>query len=374
MMAQVPLYKVYMSDKVDAQLSKTLHSGYIGQGPVVEEFEQELAQYLGTQHLLTTNSCTSALQLALHLVDHNVQNQEVITTPISCFATAASIRHCSMILRWADIDPATGNMNLESIKKSLSLHTVAVLPVHFCGYPQDMNLLYDLLRWWHDQTGKKVYVIEDCAHALGSVYRGQKIGSHPYELSIKCFSFQAVKTLTTGDGGAIILPNETLYQRARLLRWYGLDRTKDRYSQDIREIGHKFNMNDIDATIGRVNLAEVDSLIQTQRDNRAYYQSALSDVFDVELFDADSEDCYSACPVFPLKVDGKNTFEAKLKHRGVEAVTPHGRCDRHRSMMNYRCKLPEMDELEPELTAIPAGWWVTPQDRESIASYIREGW
>ncbi|CAE7860220.1 unnamed protein product [Symbiodinium microadriaticum] len=321
-------------------------TGWIGQGPKVEEFEKSISNYLkipdqiykdtpqkyerwtDSESVLAVNSCTSAMELALHLVNDGCSDGEIITNPISCFASVSAILSRGLKPRFADIDPETGNLDLEDVMAKCNRNTLAILAVHFCGQPHDLQKLYHCTRT-RIRHGKNIWLIEDCAHSLGSVYKGGMIGSHTkdwafyQERAIKCLSFQSVKTLTTGDGGAIILPDKEMYDRAKKLRWYGLDRSQDRYEQDIEESGFKFSMNDISATIGLSNMDRLQYLIETQRSNWGYYYTMLSDFSDVKLMKRSMESS-SACPLFPIRVKDREAFQAKMASKGIQTSPPHG--------------------------------------------------
>lgn len=216
----IPLFKPYMSSKVKEPLLDTLYSGYLTQGPRVEEFEFKLKDWLEVRYLNTTNSGTSALQLALYLAGVR-HGSKVISTPMTCTASNTAIRAVGGDIVWADIDPRTGNIDpnyVETIlKKRKDIKTIMI--VHWGGYPCEIGAF----NYFENKFGVKV--IEDAAHAFGSTYCGKKIGSFS---SYICFSFQAIKHLTTGDGGALVCREEADHKRGKLLRWFGIDRESPR--------------------------------------------------------------------------------------------------------------------------------------------------
>lgn len=365
-----------MAPESHTKVKEVLNSGYIGQGERVEEFERTLSNFFGPGpcNILAVNSCTSSLQLALHLIDD--PGGEVLTSPLNCFAGASVVLAAHMRPRWLDVDDM-GNIDLLDVASKLSPSTVAVLFPHLCGMPVNLRRLYATLHSHTEKTGKKVWVIEDCAHALGSHYNGDKIGRQhigqfgpPYPWTIKCFSFQAVKVLTTGDGGALILPNEEMLERAKLLRWYGLDRTKDRYTQDISEAGFKYQMNDIAAAIGLANIEHTSRLLDWQRDNWNYYQKSLCTCDRVCMWWSDGSD--SACSLFPLWVEDKKSFMDFMLANGIEVAPPHIRADKYSCMKPYLEPLRNVDDMENHLVVIPAGWWVNDSDRTCITDSVLE--
>jgi dTDP-4-amino-4,6-dideoxygalactose transaminase len=358
---EIPLFKVFMSPAAGEAVNKTLYSGYIGQGQAVEEFESRLAEYLGTPWIVTVNSGTAALQLALHLIDNS--GDEVITTPLTCFATTASILANNLRPKWADVSLASYNIDPDAVRAKLSDRTKAIIAVHLGGYPADLDRLSIIQGQFEREYGYRPPVIEDAAHAFGAEFEGRKLGNHG---NIVCYSFQAIKTLTCGDGGLLVLPNRELYERARRLRWFGLDR--ENRSAPIVESGFKYHMNDIQATIGLANLDHVDELLAIQRDNWRYYNNALSHM----RVRTEDRDCTGW--TYPLRVYRKNNFERTLASHGIATGIGHYRNDKHPCVAKYRHSLPNMDVLENELTCIPCGWWVGPEERQFIVDIIARGW
>ena len=272
-MKNISLFKVFMSDKCKEEIGLVLQSGFIGQGPKVEEFEKLLRVYLETPYINTVNSGTSALHLAIHLIKEfeTTERNEIISVPLTCTATNSSITTNKLKIKWADTDINTCNINLADLENKIDEKTLAVMIVHWAGYPVDMNSLNQILDRAEAKFGYRPYIIEDCAHAFGSTYEGRKLGTNNFA----AYSFQAIKHLTTGDGGALICPNEYFHKKAKLLRWYGLDRTGKadfRCEQLIEEAGYKFHMNDIAATIGIENFKEINKIVSKHIENGKYLQ------------------------------------------------------------------------------------------------------
>ena len=207
---QIPLFKVHMPKSVQEPLLEILFSGFIGQGPQVEKFEKILAKYIGNPYPLTVNSGTSALQLALRLAGIQL-GDEVISTPMTCTATNMPILAAGAKIVWADIDRLTGNISAASIEEKITSKTKAIIAVHWGGYPCDMMAINAVAKKYN------IKVIEDGAHAFGAEYMQQKIGNHS---DYVMFSFQAIKHITTVDGGVLFVRTKEDYQRGKLLRWY----------------------------------------------------------------------------------------------------------------------------------------------------------
>jgi len=390
----IPLFKVFMANETSEEVSKVLMSGFIGQGPKVEDFESLLKGYFNNSNVVTTNAATSAEHIALHMLKRPeknvkgyhgvafVENQwdgigpedEVLTTPLTCTATNWPILANGMKLKWVDVDPNTCNMDLDDLERKISPTTKVIMVVHWGGYPVDLDRLKEIQEKAYQLHGFKPAVIEDCAHAFGSTYKGTKIGSHG---NICTFSFQAIKHLTTGDGGCALFPYENQVKRAKLLRWYGIDREDNRKDfrceSDISEYGFKFHMNDINATIGINNLPGVKVNINTTIDNANFYNQELADVSGVTLLENKS-DRQSSYWIYTMKVERQQDFMDKMKECNIMVSRVHERNDIHSCMSEFKTDLPNLDKLVKEMICIPVGWWVTPEDRQYIVDCIKDGW
>jgi len=384
---KIPLFKVFMSQDVIQPLNNVLMSGFISQGPQVEKFEEKLCEFFNNPYLLTINSATSGLMLALRLLqnkDENMnwpgfdnENDVVLSPTLTCFATNAAILANNCKINWIDTDNTTANVCIKDIRNKLNANTKIVYIVHWGGYPVDLDLLKELQEEHFIKYNYKFKIIEDCAHAFGSEYKNIKLGNHG---NICVFSFQAIKHLTTGDGGLIILPNKELYDRAKLLRWFGIDRDKKNYNikdfrleNDIAEWGYKFHMNDINATIGLYNLPHMENLLNKNRENYKYLYQHLSNIEDITLFE-NKDDRKHSCWLFTMQVKRKNDFINKMKEYGIMTSQVHNRNDLNSCVSQFISDLPNITELEKYLVCIPVGWWLEIDDLNYIIEKIYKGW
>jgi len=359
----IPLFKAHMPESVMQSLADTLLSGYIGQGPRVEEFEQALANWFGNRNVLTVNSGTSALQLALRLANVGFDD-EVISTPMTCTATNVPIMAAGAKIVWADIDPMTGNIDPLDVERKITKKTKAIIAVHWGGYPAEIGALNRLGRQYH------VKVIEDAAHAFGATFEGMPVGSHS---DFVCFSFQAIKHLTTGDGGALVCRDTDAYQRGKLLRWYGINRESEsrdfRCEEDVKEWGYKFHMNDIAATIGLHQLQFVGDVLRRHRENAAYYQERFSALAGLKLLNYRC-DRQSSYWLFTIRVAQREAFMSEMKRSGIVVSQVHARNDLHTMFSEFQRTLPGVDEFVSQQVSIPVGWWLTESERSLIADTV----
>ncbi len=370
----IPLFRVAMNDDV-SMVSDVLRSGYIGQGPMVEQFEGKLKKHFNTDHLVTVNSATSAEHLAMHMIKKTAgDRRKVLTTPLTCTASNWPILANGYDIEWVDVDPNTFNIDLDNLATKLTPDVAFVMVVHWGGYPVDLDKLDKILEDFSKDWGYKPPVIEDGAHAWCSRYKNKYIGTHG---NYNTFSFQAIKHLTTGDGGALVLPNQELAQRARLLRWYGIDRennSKDfRCEADVAEWGFKFHMNDINAAIGINNWGFGKHAAEVSGKNGRYYNMALRKIDGIELLEK-KEGYESSYWIYSMKVERQPDFMRAMSDRGISTSRVHERNDRHTAVKAYRRNLPQLDSFIDSMICIPSGWWVRDEERQYIIDSIKQGW
>lgn len=364
----IPLFRVFMPESVDKPLLETLHSGYVGEGPRVVEFEKLLGERLGNPNVLALNSGTSAIQLALRLAGVKPGNT-VISTPMSCSATNSPIVLAGAKIRWCDIDPLTGNMDPNALAKTYMEPGTTLVFVDWGGYPCDIPSLREV-----GQRAFFVPFIEDAAHALGSSLDGYPVGY--YMANFTCFSFQAIKTISTVDGGALVCDNEKNADRGRLLRWFGIDRNAQREDlrceADIAEPGYKMHMNDVTGTIGIEQLKHLDKLVARQRENAAHYDEAFQgDSNFVMLRREKGFESNFWLYTIRLKRD-RDGFMRRMKEAGVMTSKVHARNDLYSMFADFRCSLPGVDEFYGSHICLPVGWWVTDEDRAYIIEQARK--
>lgn len=379
----ISLFKVRMAYEASEEVGRVLHSGFIGEGPKVKEFEQRIREVLALHKkdymkpVVVTNSATSAEHLAYRLLQNTndlFPGDEVLATPLTCTATNWPILANNLHIKWVDIDPTTMNMDLDDLARKITPKTKAISIVHWGGYPLDMDRI-DKIRWLaEERMGVFPALIQDCAHALGSTLHGKPLTQWG---DFATYSFQAVKHLTCGDGGALVSSYTQWDKQARLLRWYGIDRdgprTDFRCENDIPEWGYKFNMNDISATIGLANLSLLDDTLKTHGNNAAFYNATLWNVGGIKLL-KNEVGFNSACWLYTMRVDNRDGFITMMKDKGIQVSRVHDRNDKHSCVKQYRTLLPNVEEVSRDMICIPVGWWVTEENRRYIADCIKEGW
>lgn len=362
----IQVFKPDISEEEIAAVSEVLRSGWLGLGPRTAEFEERFSAYVGTRSAVGVNSGTSALDLALRLL-HISSSDEVIVPTFTFVSTAHVVAYNQATPVFADIDPDTLDVSLDDVAAKITPRTRAIIPVHYGGRPVDIDALRDI--------AGSIPIIEDCAHACGSSLRGHKAGSLG---DIGCFSFQAVKNLTTGDGGALALDDPSLAQRAKRLRWLGIDKgTWDRTELDrsywweysVDEIGLKCHMNDIAAALGLVQLTRLDAMNARRKQIAGFYTAALADVPEVMTPPLDSAESQSSWHIYCIQCKRRDDLSVWLQERGVSTGV------HYKPIHTYRCygrqpSLKRAERVFPSVLTLPMYPGLTDSEVDQVVSGI----
>ena len=365
----VDFFHTHVSPESLELVNQVLASGYLSEGLRVKEFEAGLTSQLGLSHPVCVNSGTSALHLALAVA--GVKPGDEVILPAQTFvATGLAVLMQGATPVFADINLATGNICPYSIAEKVTDRTKAIMPVHWAGYPCDMDEITGIARKFN------LSVVEDAAHALGAQYRGKQIGAIS---RFTAFSFQAIKHLTTGDGGALCCMDTVDESRAREQRWFGIDRVNSRPSIlgervfDITEVGYKYHMNEIAAAVGIGNLRDFPARLFRRQEIAARYRRELCDVPGLQLLDS-SSDRTNAYWLFTILVDRREDFIRKLRDCDIPASVVHLRIDRYSVFGGIRADLPNQTVFDGRQVSIPTHEGLTEKDVEHVVKSIRGGW
>lgn len=284
-----------------------LKSPYLTCGPKVKEFEQAICDYTDSKYCVAVNSATSALHIAMLALGIK-EGDEVITTPITFLASANCARYVGAKVVFADIDKETANISPDEIKKHITKNTRAIIPVHFAGQSCDMEEISKIAKE-HD-----LFVIEDAAHAIGSVYKETNVGCCKYS-DMTVFSFHPVKTITTAEGGCVTTNSEELYKKLCAFRSHGMHKDGEMASDwryDMRELGFNYRMTDIQAALGISQLKRLDDFKKRRREIVDYYNKNLGLPHLIE------KDFSNACfHLYPILVENRKEFYFKAKEVGL---------------------------------------------------------
>lgn len=356
----IKLFKPYVPEETIDCVSATLRSDFLAQGPRVEEFEQKFSEMFKQPYCVSVNSGTSALETAYELAGI-MPGDEVITTPLTCTATNIPLLHRRAKIVWADIRPDTLCIDQYDVMKKITHRTKAVVQVHLGGQHSMIEAIPD-----HPH----IKVISDAAQALG-IFQGD----------YTCCSFQAIKQITTGDGGMVVCPDKKSYDKAKLLRWFGIDRDekiragwqafKERKTTfDIKVLGYKRHMNDIAATMGLVGLLHYDEMQKHRYELMKIYRDRLAGVNGITVLD----EMLNRCWLCTVLVENRDDFARHLYDAGIETNVVQVRNDIYDVFGAARQDLPVMNRLEFKYISLPIGMHVSKDDVEYICDTIREGW
>jgi len=336
------MFYPFVTEKARKAAYDTLGTRWIGQGPQVNKFEKAFEYKFG-KPCVAVNSGTAALHLAYILA--GIDNRsEVITTPLTCAATNIPLLYTGARIIFADIDPKTLTIDPDSVEKLITPWTKAIVVVHLGGQPADMDRILEIAKKHH------LKVIEDCCHALGAKYKGKYVPVGDYG----CFSFQAIKHITTCDGGMLVLPKEQV-EEAKRLRWFGIDREArlgNIWAYDIFEIGYKYQMTDVEASIGLAHLEDIDSILAERERFAKCYLARLKDKKGIQFLDL-PDDIQHAWWLFTILVENREAFIEMLLEHGIESSPVHFRNDQYRTFGGRKLDLPGMASIEDRYVSLP---------------------
>jgi dTDP-4-amino-4,6-dideoxygalactose transaminase len=315
----VPFHIPSIGQEEISAVVETLESGWITTGPKTKCFEEAFARYIGSRHAVAVNSCTAALHLSLEAIGLK-EGDEVLVPTVTFTATAEVVTYFKAKPVLVDVDPVHFNLSLEDAERKITSKTRAVIPVHFAGHACDMDPILDLAQ------AKGLAVIEDAAHALPSKYKGRNVGTLS---SLTAFSFYATKTLATGEGGMVTTDDDALADRIRMMRLHGMSRDAwKRYRADgnwryeIVEAGYKYNLTDLQAALGLVQLSRCDEMRESRARIARQYTQALASIGAFRTPPV-SPDIQHAWHLFVVLVDSdklwihRDQVIEELRERGV---------------------------------------------------------
>jgi dTDP-4-amino-4,6-dideoxygalactose transaminase len=362
---RIPLFKVHMPprEQLMPRLESVLYSGQIGEGEIVKQFEAAFGRFVHNPNALSFSSGTAALHTALILAGVR-PGDEVISTPMTAEPTNMAVMHAGATPVWADVNPHSGNVSAESVRDRITDRTKAIIVVHYGGVPAAIAPIRAIA----EQHG--VPVIEDAAHALGASYDGQPIGTHSEYVM---YSFQAIKHLTTVDGGMIVCKNPDDLPVGRRVRWFGIDRQQPRTTVDVREVGYKYHMNNVTAAIGLAQLECIEPVIKRHIENGCFYERSLSGIPGLapSTFESRAHPSYW---LFTVLAERRDDLIRHLTDAGIECSQSHRRNDQHPVFAASKRELPGLDAFYSRMLHIPCGWWVGDEERQYVADTLRRGW
>jgi len=363
---KIPVAKPFLTEVDAREVYNTILTGWVTQGPKVREFEEKFAQYVGSKYAVAVSNCTNALYLSM-IVSNLKPGDEVICPSLSFIATANSITYTGAKPVFAEVDPETYNIDVNHAESLITDKTKAVLIVHQIGMPADIDAFKLLCNKYN------LKLIEDAACAIGSSYKGQKIGSHS---EIVCFSFHPRKVITTGDGGIITTKSKEYYKQLKLLRQHGMsidDRTRHNAKkiifEDYIKIGYNFRMTDVQAALGIKQLERLDWIVKERRKIAFKYNEVFKNINCLRL-PIEKDGFFSNYQSYSVYLKSnapisRNELMQKLLDRGIS--TRRGIMTAHREIAYKEyckgLKLPISEDISDRSIILPL---YVPMNKEEV--------
>lgn len=347
----IPLYRPFMPDL--PLVNDILQSGQLAYGKYGREFEKVLSEYFKTPYVIVTNTFNMSILVALTTLGLK-SGDTVIASPMACLASTQPLLSVGIKVIWADVNPETGTLCPESVRKKMQYNPRAIIHNHFCGYVGFIDEI--------NRIGKEygIPVIDDGIEAFGSEYNGKKLGNTGSDVTI--FSFNPVRFPNTLDGGAVIFKDEKLFKRSILVRDAGIDRSRfrDEFGEispkcDIEIVGHSATPMELGSYIGTQQMQHVDSILAKQRSNAARWAEVINQLPRIKsvMIKGDLPNYW----VYGTLTSNKHEYLLFFRDKGLYASGVHIKNNAY-SVFEDRSYLPGVEEFFKGFLALPSGWWV----------------
>lgn len=349
----IPIFKPYMPNDINSEVMNILTSGQLSYGKYGHQFEDSLGKFIHNQYILTTTTYNQALLMVLSILDLK-PGDEIIASPVSCLASNQPFAIKGLNIKWIDVDPLTSSMDVSQLKGLISNKTKAIFNNIFCGYAGDLDDIYAI------GAEYGIPVVDDCIEGFGTKYKGNYTGNTAADMTV--FSFQTVRLPNTVDGGAISFRNKSFFEKAKLIRDYGIDRTNFRLDNgeinpycDINLEGYGATMSELNSYIGLKQMEVIDELFKIQTENAKKWDiffGGKSDVNPIKI----NKDCNPNYWIYGVLAENKLEFIAEMKQAGYYATGVHVNNNIY-SIFKNKVDLPGVNEFMKKFVAIPCGWW-----------------
>jgi perosamine synthetase len=354
-----------------AEVREAFDYGYFGMAYKVLEFEEALRNYLGAKYVITTNNCTSALHIAVDALGIG-KGDEVITPSLTFVGAFQAISATGATPVPVDIYPDTLLIDIEDVKRKITPRTKAIMPVHYTGNPCDIDALTKIAGEY------KLRIIEDAAHAFGSYYKGRKIGSFG---DIVCFSFDSIKNITCGEGGAVICHEPALADILGQKRLCGMKRLNQASAEwkerapvyEVNTQGYRYHMSNINAGIGLAQLKKIDSFIARRREICRRYDSAFKKVSDIACLLINYDNVAPHIYVIRVKNGRRDGLMEYLKNLDIETGINYMPNHLHNFFARKKVSLPETEKAYQEILTIPLHCGLSDDDVNKVIQGVTEG-
>ena len=349
----IPIFKPYMPENIQEGLNEILYSGKLSYGKYGRAFEKKISEYIDHKNVLTVSTYNQAMLIVLSTLGLK-PGDEVIASPVSCLASNQPFVIKGLNVVWGDVNPKTGSLCINDVRSKITKNTKAIFHNHYCGYLGDIEAMNAL--------GKEfgILVIDDCIEAFGSELNGKKTGNLGTDITI--FSFQTVRLPNTIDGGALVFDNDEIFEKAKKIRDYGIDRTtfRDELNEinplcDINLEGYGALMSETNSFIGLKQMDDITNLIKKQSHNALKWNAIIDESNDVQKITI-TNNVIPNYWVYGIIAKNKTATIKKFREQGYYATSVHINNNIY-SVFKNKVELKGVNEFINHFVAIPCGWW-----------------
>lgn len=350
--SMIQLFKVFMPDNISAGIQDVINSGQLAYGVHTKQFEERLQNFVSNPYILTVSGNSVFFALKLLGVDYM---DEIIVSPMSCLATTQPVVYAGAKIVWADIDPLTGSLNPEDVKRKITSKTKAIIHYHWSGYPGYIDEINAIAK------ERGILVIEDASESFGAKYKGNKLGNT--DTDIVCYSFTPVRLPNAIDGGGLAFKDKTLFEKALLMRDYGIDRKK--FRDDLGEIseecditipGNGWTMNNVSGYIGACQMDYIGGLYAKQQENAKKWTDYF--VGNNDIIPLQSINTNPSYWSYTILSNDRDKLLVEFRKKSFFASKMHLRNDLYSVFDKPEGDLKGVNEFSRKQLNLPCGWWV----------------
>ncbi len=363
----IPVQRPYLGEEELRAVSGVFNTRWLGMGSVTKEFEDRLREFLGIKHVIAVNTGTSALHIALDALGIGA-GDEVIVPSLTFAASIQPITACGARPVFCDVRPQTLNMDPGDVAPRVTKRTRAILPVHYGGEPCEMDELLAVAK----QHG--LWIVEDAAHAFGSSYQRRMVGTLGH---VTCFSFDPIKNITCGEGGAVVTDDDELADRIILKRILGIDtdtwsryRNERSWSYEVVTQGYRYHLSNINAAIGLEQLGRIENFRAKKQAIVARYDEAFSNLGGLALLRRNLDESFPFFYVVRVLDGRRDDFMNSLKSAGVGTGVHYLPNHLQPFFSEFRASLPVTEQVSEEIVTLPLYYEMTTADVERVISAV----
>lgn len=365
----LPVSKPSIGKEELKEVEKVFSTGWLGLGSTVFEFENLLKDYLGVKHVLAVNTGTAALHIAMDAFGLK-EGDEVIVPSLTFCASIQAITALGAIPVFCEVRPENLNMEISDVRNKITSKTRAIMPVHYCGKACDMDSLMEIA------GNRNIVIVEDAAHAFASSYKGKKIGSFG---NATCFSFDPIKNLTCGEGGAVALSDDDIAEKIRMKRILGITkdtwhryRNERAWSYEVITQGHRYHMSNVNAAIGLAQFRKLDSFIQRKKEIVKKYNDAFDPIDGLEILDWDLQTTAPFTYILRVLNNEREYLIDFLKTNGVGTGIHYIPNHLQPLFEKYKTDLPVTEKVGEEILTLPLYYEMTDENVFLVIESVKQ--